>query len=136
MTQKEARGQWLQLRAFEIAVDEVRPPLATANLKISEQEVYEKGVRNAILRINTWILARRHPSTTHFKRVEFDIPATWFQHLKESAAPKWQLKWSPVKYATLRETVTWQSGNTYLCPHINNNLDKDHLKFLLDAEEK
>ncbi|AGR46842.1 hypothetical protein JL_173 [Bacillus phage JL] len=54
-------------------------------------------------------IVRRVPAKEFEKVVSFEVPATWWQHFKESHYPKWALKKFPVKYRTLTETIGFKA---------------------------
>lgn len=61
--------------------------------------------------------------TTHLR-----IPATWWEHFKETNFPKWLLKFFPVQYT--ERPFTYES-QTRICPHGDMSWgDRSHIDFL------
>lgn len=148
MTEKEGAEIWVRAKAFDVGVGVQLPRMAIRNL---DAKLVERATGELVLRISTWIAARRHPVEikTHVvefqpepKAVEFEVPASWWQHFKKERFPAWALKLWPVQTTTLsgtaewekqERTVTYEVGPFFLCPHLNKIADREHLIFLQEA---
>ncbi|AID50536.1 hypothetical protein [Bacillus phage CP-51] len=64
-------------------------------------------------------IVRSVPAKEFERVVSFDVPATWWQHFKESHFPSWALKKFPVKYKTLTETIGFKALYNDIIPGKN-----------------
>jgi hypothetical protein len=62
--------------------------------------------------------------------VGFDVPADWYQALRERFAPAWWLRRWPVKTRRLSKSVTMYKA---VCPHVGVRRDDTHFAFLAES---
>ena len=96
---------------------------------IREMEVstYEDYVLGAIVhqvRGYLWSNKVHHETTTEKKT----YPATMWEELKESFAPRWFKHRFPVGYYT--EVIRHEHNHYHMCPHLNIDTQEEHLDFL------
>jgi len=67
-------------------------------------------------------ISRRVPAKEFEKTVTFQVPATWWQHFKQSHFPAWALRKFPVKYETLAETIGFKALYDHIIPGHNPHI--------------
>lgn len=71
---------------------------------------------NLVARLSSYVLADRvgNHTATSTEHVQFDSPATWFQHVKQALPTR--NKWRPrltTRTATVKLTAHWEQYNTF-----------------------
>lgn len=103
------------------------PQTVLSNMKFDCQ--LEDSLRDLVMYLSKEIV-RSAPRT---ETVQFDVPATWWQHLKQDHAPEWFLKRYPV---VMRQIPFSYEGGYRTCPHADKQWGHDsHLRFLMFRDE-
>lgn len=80
--------------------------------------------KNISYHLNTFVLGEKTKTESVTNR--FRYPATWFQHLKYSYAPKWLLKKYPVKWK--HESIRTEVKHYHCVPMFNEVLKPEYQK--------
>ncbi len=112
-----------------------------AKLQITERDIC--GVADQLVAyLSSWVLASSHPEMGYLT-FEYKVPATWFDHLKQSIKYSQWPRWVPYRLwawfigklmvkLTLKTATRDYVKNINVCPHANMDFpDRNHIRFLM-----
>lgn len=101
---KEALPKELILEKIKLGCSNQLHKLLIEDMKLDEY--YDVLSQSVIQCFTTWVWAEEIENRK--KTVNFDVPASWFQHFKQQFFPNFLLKHFPVKKTRLEATVRFR----------------------------
>ena len=102
------------LQRYEVAIQAILPnemAFVRNHLQIDTETVVLESVRTCLLHLRSFLL---RSTQKKMGTGAYEVPASWWQHLKESHFPVWLLRRFPVNYTIC--TYTFEQ-EIRLCPH-------------------
>jgi len=113
-----------------------------AELQITSQDI-DREAEELVAYLSSWVLAPSHPEKGYLT-FEYKVPATWFDHLKQSIKYGVHPRWVPSRLwawlmgkitvkLTLKTMTKEYVKNINVCPHGNVKFpDHTHIRFMMD----
>lgn len=93
------------------------------SMEVSKQVMM--GVEGMVYQLRVDVLASKLADDKYKAHFYYKVPATWFQHLKKTHAPKWFNRRYPVQYTDKKMTKTVQFKRYETYPQANIAVPKD-----------
>ncbi len=89
--------------------------MVTLRSSLEIESFQDYALQRLCFRIRGYVLAEEVDKRSMIVKFRIDIPATWWQHFKQSLFPQWLLNRTPVKHYTIERNkkVTFRRLATY-----------------------